>query len=217
MPKVGIKELILNEGESVVKIFRQSKFVLSFNLLIPILFILAPFFLLFLLFSYGKWGVYVFAFTLTLGLLLLIRQFVVWKFKTLIVTTDRIIDIDQKGLFKRTVSNILLSKIDDVFYKINGPIQVLAKIGNLYITMAENKGGLELKNISRPQRAQQLILQLKSDTLKEKFNTTKLSAEELVELVKRIKTGIGEKKFNQIINDAIDSEETEAEEIDEEE
>lgn len=207
MSNLVIKDLILNEGESVVKTVRQSKLILVITLFFPTLLILTPFFFLFLLFSRGQWGVYVFILSLTAGIILFFRELIIWRFKVFIITTQRIIDVDQKGFFKRTVSNILLIKIDDVFYRINGLIQVLTRLGNLYITLKDNKSGLELKNISSPQRIQQLLLQLKSDASENALNTTKLSANELIELVKKIKEGVGEKKFNEIINSADEQEE----------
>jgi len=216
MPQLVIKDLILNEGESVVRTVRQSKIILSISLFFPILLTLAPFFFLFLLFSYGNIGTIIFFLVALTGTLLILREYAIWKYKVFIITTQRIIDIDQKGLFKRTVSNVPLFKIDDVFYKISGPAQVITRLGNIYITLTDNKTGLELKNISSPQRVQQLILQLKSDTLGDKLNTTNLSASELIELVKKIKAGIGEKKFNEILSSE-NSGDDEEEDIDERE
>ncbi len=213
MSKLIIKDLILNDGENIVKVVRQSKLILFSTLILPTLLILAPFFFLFLLFSYGQWGVYAFILSLIVGILLFLRELMIWRFKLFIITTQRIIDIDQKGLFKRTVSNVLFTKIDDIFYKISGLPQVIFRCGNIYITLSDNKSGLELKNIPSPQRIQQLILQLKSDTIGDKINATNLSANELIELIKKIKAGIGEKKLYEIINKTDSVEDNDKEDV----
>lgn len=195
------KNLILSEDEGIVKTVRQSYFKLLASLPLPVILIIIPFFFLYPLFYWGNKGIALFAAMLLTGMIWLIRNIVIWYFQTFIITNQRIIDIDKKGLFQKTVSDIPLAKTSDVFYEIRGIWQTVARIGNVYVVLSDSKTQIEIKNISQPYRIQQLILQLKSDTIKEKLDSTKLSAEELVELVKKIKAGIGEQKLMEILKE----------------
>ncbi|MFA6254598.1 MAG: PH domain-containing protein [Patescibacteria group bacterium] len=193
------KNLILNEDEIIIKIIRQSILKLTSSLSLPIILIILPFFFLYLLFSWGNFGIAIFSVILLVGILWLTRALIVWYFQTFIITNQRIIDVDQKGMFQKTVSDIPLTKIQDIFYQTQGIWQTLAKTGNISIVLPDSKTKIEIKNVAQPHKLQQLILQLRADTLKEKLDSTKLSAQELVALVKKIKAGIGEEKFNEII------------------
>lgn len=200
MPKNSIyRSLILNEDEMIIKTIRQTGTMLIISLFLPVVLIILPFFFMFFLFNRGNPGIVIFFITLIIGIFWLIRSIVIWYFKIFIITSQRIIDIDQKGLFQKIVSNVYLTKIQDVYYQTRGIFQTLGKIGNIYIIITDSKTKIEIINISQPYRIQQLILQAKADTLKEKLDSTQLSAQELLNLVKKIKAGIGEEKFNEII------------------
>lgn len=205
MPNLIGKNLILNEDEQFIQAIRQSKNQLIFALIPPLILILAPFFFLFPLFARGNLGAAIFFASLSIGLVWALRLFIVWYYRVFIITSQRVIDIDQRGVFSRIVSSEPLAKIQDVFYQIKGVWQTLTKCGTIRITIAESKTAIEIQNISQPQRVQQLILQLKADTLREKFDTTSLSAQELVNLVKKIKAGLGEDKFKQILDESEES------------
>lgn len=193
------KNLILNDNENLIKTLRQSRLNLLLVLILPSIIIALPFFFLYFLFSNGTVGIVVFTLILLGGLFWLTKNITIWYFKIFIVTDQRIIDVDQIGLFQKTVSNIPLTKIQDVFFQIKGIWQTLTRVGDITIVLIDSKTKIEIENIFQPQKNQQLILELKADTLKEKLESTQLSAQELVDLIKKIKAGIGEKKFNKIL------------------
>jgi len=195
------KDVILNDGELLIRTMRRSWLKLLGAIILPLIIIIADFFFLFrLMFYWANVGLVVFLTILLIGVFWLARCAIVWYYQVFIITSQRIFDIDQKGIFKKTVSSVPLIKIQDVFYEVSGAGQTLTKTGNVSILVADGKTKIEVKNISEPQRIQQLILRLKEDTMQEKLETTELSAKELIELVKKIKAGIGEKKFEEIIN-----------------
>lgn len=205
MPKNLIyKNLALEDEEKIIKTARQSPLILLSSLIMPIGLIILPFFLLYPLFSWGDRGIVIFSIMLGLGLVWLVRTIVVWYWQTLIITSQRIIDIDQKGLFQKIVSNVPMPKIQDVFFQIKGVGRTIAMIGDIHIILTDNKTKIEIKNISHPQKIQQLILALKMEALKEKSDSTQLSAQELVIMIKKIKAGIGEEKFNKILENQED-------------
>jgi hypothetical protein len=53
-----------------------------------------------------------------------------------IITTERIIDIEQHGLFKREVSEFMLSRVQDVTIQIPNMLAMMLKYGNIDIQTA---------------------------------------------------------------------------------
>ncbi len=192
------KNIIQNDNERIIQIVRQAKQILISRLIIPVILIGLTFFLLFPFMYFGKQGIAILIVLFVLGLFLLVKIITIWYFKTLVITNQRIIDIDQRGIFSRTVSDITMEKIQDVFYQVKGIRQTLTGAGDVQIILADNKTKIEFKNASAPQKIQQLILQYKLNGLEENIKNTKLSAEELINLVKKIKAGLGEKDFGKI-------------------
>ncbi|OGY47570.1 MAG: hypothetical protein A3J62_03830 [Candidatus Buchananbacteria bacterium RIFCSPHIGHO2_02_FULL_38_8] len=194
------KNFTLDDNEELLKIVRQTKWTLVGSLIFPVILIVIPFFFLFLLFSQGTIGIILFFVILLSGLIWLARNLAIWYFKALIITNQRIIDIDQQKLFQRIVSDIPLFKIQDVFYRIKGLGQTITRIGDIQIILTDNKTKIEIENIFQPQKIQQLIIQFRLDSIEEKLKNTQLSAQELVNLVKKIKDGIGEERLKKIID-----------------
>lgn len=195
------RPLTLTPGEQLVLVVRQSPLQLIRSAVLPTIIIIAAFFMLFPLFARGTVGITIFAAAVTAGMLWLARAFVVWYYRTLTITTKRIIDVDQQKLFNRTVSEVPLVKIQDVFYRVRGLGQTISRVGNVSLILDDQKTRLEATNISQPQKIQQLILQLRSETLHDRLDTTRLSAQELIELVRKIKAGLGEEQFKKILDE----------------
>jgi membrane protein YdbS with pleckstrin-like domain len=89
-----------------------------------------------------------------------------------LVTSDRIIDIDQTGLFKREVNELAISNIQDVTYKQTGLIQTFFGFGQVIVktagsdnhqltkTAAEQEqqvGGFIFENCSQPAKVSGII------------------------------------------------------------
>ena len=208
MNKFIYKNFNLDEKEEVIRVVRQSKYQSIAKSILPVILIIVPFFFLFALFSWGLWGMAIFFITVIAGIIWLANTWVVWYFKVLVITNNRIVDIDQQTIFKRTVSDITFNKIKDVIYRIKGFSQTLTRVGDILILLTDDKTKIEFENIFRPQKIQQLILQFKNDGIKDTLNTTKLSAQELLKLVQKIKTGIDEEKFKKIVDKEPDKNES---------
>lgn len=155
--------LNLREGEEIIRVIRRYPLTLFFKILLAVVLILLPFFFMFLLFSWGVWGMAVFLAILIIGLLYAARLFVVWYYNTSIVTNYRVIDFDQQGFFDKTVSGITYDKIQEVFYRQKGVCQSLFKYGSVVLQIANTGTKIKLRHIYRPSEIQELILELQSD------------------------------------------------------
>lgn len=72
-------------------------------------------------------------------MLLVIFLFLVWMDHYLdmwVITTERIIDVEQQGLFRREISEIPLRHVQDVTLEIKGVIETFLKFGTIRIQTA---------------------------------------------------------------------------------
>lgn len=86
---------------------------------------------------------------------------------TWIVTDHRILDIHQLGLFKRDISELRLSKIQDVTVKVEGLLPTFFNYGTVIIQTAAEVPEFKFEQISSPQRVKDKILQLYDQFIKQ--------------------------------------------------
>jgi len=137
--------LILGEGEKILTVMRKHWFVMLRTVItIMVLLLLPPVVLTVLpLAHFGVEQVLVEQvtnFVLSLYVMVLILfLFLFWMDYFLdmwIVTTERIIDVTQEGLFNRTISEIPLSHIQDITIEVRGIIETFLKFGTMRIQTA---------------------------------------------------------------------------------
>lgn len=87
------------------------------------------------------------------------------------VTTERIIDREQKSLFNREVSQLYLYRIQDVTAEQKGVFATLFHYGNVYIQSAATKERFIFNQVSNPYRIAKIIQQLDE---KAKINHSRL-------------------------------------------
>jgi hypothetical protein len=76
------------------------------------------------------------------------------------ITDRRIIDIEQKTVFHREVSNLRFDKIQDITIEVRGMIATFLKFGDLRVqTAAENSRDFVMKNAARPEEVRKVIFQ----------------------------------------------------------
>ncbi len=89
--------------------------------------------------------------------------FIFWidyYFDVWIITDRRIIDIEQLGLFRRNVSELEHSKIQDVTTEIHGILPTLLRYGFVYVQTAGKKTRFIFKQVPHPMTVRRLILNL---------------------------------------------------------
>jgi len=155
--------LNLRPGERVIKIVRQHNSKIISSLIFAFLIFLADFFLLFYFLSLGGLGLSLFGTLLILGGFYAFIKFYFWYFNALVLTTKRIIDIDQRKFFERVVSDVAYSRIKDVVVKVKGLMQSFIRSGNILLVTEGGGDNIELKNIKNPEKLRDLILNLMND------------------------------------------------------
>lgn len=98
-------------------------------------------------------------FLLTL-LFLFLRAWMSYYLDVTIVTERRLIDIEQEGIFGRSVAEQSLLRVQDVSARQIGFFHHFMNYGNLYVETAGDQPNFELHNIPRPNEVAKTILNL---------------------------------------------------------
>ncbi len=90
----------------------------------------------------------------------LFRELTDFYLDTWIVTDHRVLEIHQLGLFKRDISELRLSKIQDVNVKVEGFLPTLFNYGHVIIQTAGTNPEFKFEQIPSPQKIKDQILHL---------------------------------------------------------
>jgi uncharacterized membrane protein YdbT with pleckstrin-like domain len=104
----------------------------------------------------------------TILLILWIYGFIIWidyYFDIWVITTERIINIEQKGLFVRRVSELKFAKVQDVTAEVEGFLPTILNYGDVKVQTAGEEENLFLfRQVPDPYRIKTLIINLQSKT-----------------------------------------------------
>lgn len=99
----------------------------------------------------------------SLFLMTWILGFLIWVdyyFDVWIVTDQRIVNIEQRGLFARVVSELELENIQDITSDVSGFIPTILNYGDLFVQTAAEKERFVFHNIPDPYRIKDLVMNL---------------------------------------------------------
>lgn len=83
-----------------------------------------------------------------------------WSATVFIITNERVIDINRKGIFNKVVTQVEFRNIQEVLYEINGVIATLFRIGNVLIKTIE--GTVAMKGVYKPEQIYKIIIEIKN-------------------------------------------------------
>jgi hypothetical protein len=98
-----------------------------------------------------------------IGLLLWMHFFASWSDHWLdawIITTDRVIDIEQQGFFRRQVSSFPLAKIQDVTYTVSGVIPTWLHFGDVRIQTASISDDFIMRQVPFPEDVKEHLVEV---------------------------------------------------------
>lgn len=153
----------LKNGEQVVEIFRHSHAVSLGYYFLIFVFIVAPFFFMFLLFSWGNWGVALFVAGLTLGIYLLLRVIYFRYNNALVVSNERVVVVGRHGLLHKTVLELGHDNIVNVSYRIRGFFPTIFRYGRVTIQTARGGTDLEFDRLAKPHAVSELINHIRGE------------------------------------------------------
>ena len=175
--------LQLESDETVRQVVRKHWFILLLELAIPVIVLPLPFLLYdFISGQELALGAEIITTTIpeallpflvaTWVLLIWIKLFGVWTdyyLDTWIVTDKRIIDIEQRGFFRRHISSFRMERIQDVTIEVNGIIATLLNFGDIHVQTAGESREFIIKGIPKPKQLKEAILR-QSDIVVKKMH-----------------------------------------------
>jgi len=166
----------LDHGEKISVIIRKHWLIYAFNVAALVLAALIPLILGALapqsiqdgLIASGVSGAFLIYMYVMFLILLWVLAFVSWTtyfLDTWIVTNRRIISIDQKTLFERTVTTVMLEKIQDVTVHVDGVLPTLVGFGTLILHTAGDGEDIVISFAAHPQYAKDRIIEMQKAAL----------------------------------------------------
>ena len=155
----------LKDDEEVRRIVRRHPVSVAPGLLLSLVLIVLPFFLMFPLFGWGMYGAVLFVAAVVFGIGVALRTLLLWDSDVLVITSSRLVDVDQRGLFSRVVSEAPLECIQDVSWAKRGVWQTLFRMGSIRVQTAGNTANLEMDQIAKPDRVAELVNELRRETV----------------------------------------------------
>lgn len=172
-----LQHLINQKGyEKIEKIIRPDKIILAGALIFYLTLFFAPVALYFLFQdSFPKfWADKVWQAVIILGAsvyylscwIFLFSAFLDHYLDTWIVTNDRLMNIEQEGVFARTISELELYKIQDTTSEIKGIMPSFFGYGNVFIQTAGEAKRFEMKQVPNPHEIRKLVMDLAEEDRK---------------------------------------------------
>jgi hypothetical protein len=156
--KYFAKQINLRSSEKLIAVLHHHPITYAKQIAVTTILILGAFFFMFALFSLGEIGVALFCAIILTGAIYGSREFYIWHANACVITSERLVDIDQQAIFRKTVSDIEYAKIIDISYSVRGISQTIFNIGSIRV---QSVGAtLLLKNIKEPGRVNQLLVDL---------------------------------------------------------
>ncbi|KKP98031.1 MAG: hypothetical protein US71_C0013G0012 [Parcubacteria group bacterium GW2011_GWD2_38_12] len=165
--------IILSENEHIISVSRRHWWILAEKLIAVLFLFFVP------VVIYSSWGFLVNQSIVSQEISELINPFLflvislfytfLWFYFCLlfvdyyldvwIITNMRILDIEQKSLFNREVSECYLSKIQDVTVETKGILPTFLNYGDLHVQTAAEKREFLFREIDNPNKIKNIILE----------------------------------------------------------
>jgi hypothetical protein len=102
-----------------------------------------------------------------IGWLFIFQMFIEYWLDVFIVTDKRILDIDQRGLFDRTVSELRLYRTQDVTSEVKGFWHTIFNYGSIFVQTAGEQERFHFQEVPNPNKIAKMILEMSEQDRKE--------------------------------------------------
>lgn len=186
---------ILRDDEELVKVVHrhfssQLKYVFIFLMVL-----IVPFFILFPLVRWSLWGVVIFFALIFFAFLYGWRRFMMARSSVLLITSERLIDIDRKGFFNKIVTECRFPMIHDVTWQQKGVWATLFQTGTLDVQTTGGSHNIEIPHVYQPQEVRKLIRSFQEEGGEE----GSMVLSEALALLENMRFRLGEEKFQKLL------------------
>lgn len=148
------------QDEHVEAVFRRRRTGLIASLIVATLCIALPFFFLFSLGRLGVVGVIVFSLLLATGVAIGLRALLLWDANALILTNQRLIHVEQTGLWHRRVQEMAMTNIHETSCESNGVWETIFHTGTLRVRATGAAQEVVVEHLLHPEQARAVIQSL---------------------------------------------------------
>jgi len=106
-------------------------------------------------------------------------EYINWYRDRFIITNQRIVNVDQRSMFSRRVSELEFDRVQDIAHEVGGVFAAALNFGNVIIQSAGSRD-MTIKDIARPAELQDIIVRL----VKEATADPPVTAEEMIDFIK---------------------------------
>lgn len=157
---MGYLNYELNEGEKLVALIRKHWITLTLPLAKTIVAVAVIAILSKKLFEfeYGKEIAFIW---IIASILYAVHEIIIWYLDCYIITDKRIIDIDQKSIFRRIVAEVGIENIQEVVYLTNGPLETILGYGAVNVKTSSSGSMIGMEQIPNPIKVKDMIMNAK--------------------------------------------------------
>lgn len=186
----------LKDGERLVRLVRPHVAMVLPGVAVGTGLMVLDFFLIAWWFQHHQWGGWGFGLLLLIAAIVMFRSLYIWRMNLLVVTTMRVIDMEQRGLFERHVTEAAYEKVQDIRYSIRGLWSTIFRFGTITIQTA-GQDSLDLRFVVNPVAVQRELSDLQQQ--RRARSGGPLSAEELVSMVDQLKEHLGPEQVQRLL------------------
>lgn len=157
-------------GEKIIEVIRRDIFILVKRIFLFIILIILPviFFQMMIFIypnllngsiSYPAVAIMASAYYLFIWLFFFF-SFIDYYLDVWIITNERIIDVEQRGFFSRTISEQRLYRVQDVTSEVHGFFPTIFKYGNVFVQTAGIKQRFFFHEVPHPEKVRDTIIKL---------------------------------------------------------
>ncbi|PIT88017.1 MAG: hypothetical protein COU29_04400 [Candidatus Magasanikbacteria bacterium CG10_big_fil_rev_8_21_14_0_10_36_32] len=160
------KKFNLGVGEEIVDIIRSTPLFIWCKYFFGLLILGVTSFFLFWLLTKEIWGYVAIGLSYMIGLVIIFRTWFFYHFNCLVVTTEKIVDIDRPKIFEETISTVNYLDIQDIYVIKKGFLQNVLNYGSVMVETKKQQFILEIKKVRLPQRLANWLLEVKDNYYK---------------------------------------------------
>lgn len=164
----------IHVDEAVQQTLRPSLLHYRWRILGFLLLLLAAFFLLYPLQTFGPIGWVAFILLIAISAAGLARISYIWYNNVYVLTNQRMIDIDQQAVFSKHVAECPLEQIQDVRYEKSGIIASIFDIGTVIVDSGSISGHIELVDVRSPDAIKERIMNAQRHHIKKDGETQEI-------------------------------------------
>lgn len=195
---VLLKKIWLKKEEVPILVIRSSLLNWFWPLVFSAALLVGAFFLMYFLWQYDWWGVLVFALMVFSAAVIFCRALYEHYFTCWVLTNLRLIDLYQRGFFRRETSEAIYNKLKDIFAKKSGLVSSLFNLGDLHVSLSDSRVMLALAGVRGHERAVSEIILQQENYQKNLSDAKERKAQYLL---MKIKNKLGNKAFNNLLGD----------------